>query len=258
MGKLLLNCLLILVLAAPALAIEKTSPAEQQPTGVVEKLGEFLPGDAVFTTSEGKEVTLGEIVDKPTIVLPVYYTCPRVCSFDMANLALALQQTSIPPENFGVITMSFNPEEKNDDAALAKKNYTAMLAEDFPTTNWHFLVGSNDNILKVTEAMGYSFNIAEDGLFIHPSALVAVGKDLKIIKYVYGSFLSGDVDLAIAEAEKGTPATSIKRFLAYCLSSDGKQNRMVFQILRISVITLVLTGGFFLFRVLGNRKNTEN
>lgn len=249
-----LSCLLIVALAQSMAAAEEKSPMEEQATGVVEKTGDFLPPEATFTNSKGERVALAELIDKPTLLLPVYYTCPQICSFDMANLALALQRTSIDPDSFGVITMSFNPVETIEDARRSKQNYTAMLKADFPTTNWHFLVGDSNNIHKVTDAMGYSFNKAADGLFLHPSAMVAVGKDLKIIKYVYGSFLPGDVDLAISEAEKGTPATSIKRFLAFCLSSDGKQNRAVFQAMKLSVIFLVLTGGFLLFRLLRNKR----
>ena len=223
---------------------------EQEPTGVVEKGGEFLPMDAVFLDESGNEVTLKQLITQPALLLPVYYNCPRICSFDLANLALALQQTSIAHDAFQVITLSFDEAEDAEDAARTKKNYTAMLAGDYSTERWHFLTGSRDNILRVTDSIGYSFRQAPDGLFIHPSALVAVGSDGKIIKYVYGTFLSGDVDLALSEAIKGTPATSIKRFLAFCLSADPEKNRFVFNAMKGAVITLLAIGGFALFRLL--------
>lgn len=249
------SCLLVLLLAGGGAeaADDGLVPVVSDPeeaTGVVEKTGNYLPLELQFVDDQGVKVALGEIIDKPTLLLPVYFTCPQICSFDMANLALALQQTSLPHDTFSVITLSFNQRETPADAARTKKNYTAMLAEHYPTDNWHFLTGTFVNIKKVTHAIGYTFKAANDGLFLHPSALVAVAADGKIIKYVYGSFLSGDVDMAIAEAERGTPATSIKRFLRYCLSGDIKQNKTVFMILKFSVILLILVGGFFLFRLL--------
>jgi protein SCO1 len=256
LGHLLLLFHMMLAVAVPASAVAEQSgtPEQQDATGVVEKTGDFLPLEAVFRDEGGKQISFREIINKPTLLLPVYYTCPQICSFDMANLALALQQTSIPHDNFNIITFSFNDKEYPRHAAAAKKSYTAMLAEDFPTNNWHFLVGEKENIQKVTKAIGYTFRETDDGLFLHPSALVAVGSDGKIIKYIYGSFLSGDVDLALSEAAKGTPATSIKRFLAYCISGEIKQNKTVFLILKSSVIFFVVIGGIFLVRLLRQEK----
>jgi protein SCO1/2 len=222
----------------------------EQPTGVVEKGGDFLPLDAVFQNENGEDVTLGQLIDKPTLVLPVYFNCPRVCSFDMANLAMAMQQTSLDANSFNIITFSFDDTETPKDSAKAKKNYTHMLKGEFSTDSWYFLTGDMHNIQQVTGSIGYTFKSSGDGLFIHPSALVAVGRDGKIIKYVYGAFLPGDVDLAIAEAEKGTPTTSIRRFLAYCLSGDPERNRSIFRIMKISVMVLIGVGGFFLVRTL--------
>ena len=225
----------------------------EEATGVVERTGSLMPLDAVFVDAAGRDVHLGELIDRPTLLLPVYYTCPQICSFDMANLALALQRTSLPADSFSVITMSFNAAETSEDAARTRRNYTAMLEGIFPTGNWHFLTGTDEEIRKVTEAIGYTFRPAGNGLFVHPSALVALAEDGTIIKYVYGSFLVGDVDLALTEAGRGVPAVSIKRFLAYCLTSDGKRREEVFLVLKSAVILLVFGGGYLLFRLLAGR-----
>lgn len=222
----------------------------EEPTGVVEKGGEYLPLDASFTNELGETVTLGQLIDKPTLLLPVYFNCPRICSFDLANLALALQQTKIAHDSFNIITFSFDHQEKVKDAAKAKKNYTNMLQGVFPTDSWSFLTGDLNNIQLVTESIGYSFKDSGGGLFLHPSALVAIAEDGKIIKYVYGAFISGDVDLALSEAEKGTPATSIRRFLAYCLEGNPERNRKIFAIMKGSILLLIGLGGFFLIRTL--------
>lgn len=227
----------------------------EEPTGVVEKGGKFLPLDAVFTNEQGDKVSLGQLIDKPTLLLPVYFNCPRICSFDMANLALALQQTKIDPESFNIVTFSFNDQETPEDAANAKRNYTNMLRDDFATNSWSFLTGDKKNIQLVTESIGYTYKDVGGGLFLHPSAMVAAGSDGKIIKYVYGAFLSGDVDLALSEAEKGTPTTSIKRFLAYCLTSSPDRNRKFFLVLKGSILLIIGLGGFYLVRLLRKERD---
>lgn len=252
-----LELLVFSLLLVPFMALGEEKPEslvavqeDNQPTGVVEKGGDFLPLDAVFKDESGSNVSLGELITKPTLLLPVYFNCPRICSFDMANLALAMQQTSMPHDSFTVITVSFDANERPEHAAKAKTNYTNMLSGKFSTEAWHFLTGDEENIHRVTDSIGYTFKPAGEGLFLHPSAMVAIGADGKIIKYVYGSFLSGDVDLALSEAEKGTPATSIRRFLAYCLNGDPERNRIIFQILKTSILLLIAVGGFLLFRLL--------
>ena len=243
-----------MLFSVTALRAQVSKPEEA--TGVIEKTGEFLPLEARFTDSKGDTVTLGQLINKPTLLLPVYYNCPQICSFDMANLALALQRTSIDPDSFAVITISFDHTETAADAERSKHNYTAMLKDHFPTDEWHFLVGDEANIIAFTSSIGYTFKPAERGLFLHPSALVAADSSGKIIKYVYGAFLRGDVDLALSEAEKGTPATSIKRFISYCISGEIKNNKTVFLILKSSVLLLIAVGGFFLIRLLRRETDT--
>ncbi|MFT5699105.1 MAG: protein SCO1/2 [Desulforhopalus sp.] len=224
--------------------------AIEEPTGVVEKGGEYLPLEATFTNEKGEKVSLGQLIDKPTLLLPVYFNCPRICSFDLANLALALQLTKIDRDSFNIITFSFDDQETPKDAAKAKRNYSNMLKDYFSTDSWSFLTGDLHNIKLVTDSIGYTFKPAGAGLFLHPSAMVAVAKDGKIIKYVYGAFLSGDIDLALSEADKGTPTTSIRRFLAYCLNGDPKRNQQIFTIMKVSILLLLGLGGFYLFRLL--------
>lgn len=222
---------------------------------VTEKTGQFVPLEATFKDEKGKVITLAELVDRPTLLLPVYYFCPRACSFDQANLAEAIKKTSHPKGSFRVISMSFNEVEPPEAAAIAKPNYTELLGPDFPEDGWVFLTGDKENILRVTNAIGYTFKKQSDHLFIHPSALVALSSEGQIIKYIYGSFLHGDVDLALAEAEKGTPATSIRRFLSFCFNYSPKQNQTIFTILKLSTVTLLVAGFFyFVFFFLRKKK----
>lgn len=224
---------------------------------IQEKIGDFVPLDAVFKNEHGEIVTLRQLIDRPTLLLPVYYSCPQLCSFDLANLADAVRRSSHPVDSFRVISMSFNAEETPMTAAKVRPNYTQLLAKDFPENDWVFLTGDPLNIRKVTRSIGYTFKKKADGTFIHPSALVALDKEGRIIKYVYGSFITGDVDLALAQAAKGTPTNSIRRFLAFCFSANPRQNQQVFVWFRIGAVTVLTVGGFFFLRFLRGKKKTS-
>ncbi|MDJ0623998.1 MAG: SCO family protein [Desulfocapsaceae bacterium] len=211
---------------------------------VDEQNGQYLPLEAVFNDESGLPLTLGEIIDKPTLLLPIYFYCPSSCSLNLMNLANSVKRSSLKPgKDFKIIAFSFNEEEDEENARVAKRNYLRLLPDDFPEDNWKFLTGSKENIDKVTEAIGYQFKPIEDGTFIHPSALVVAAEDGMIIKYVYGSFVTGDVDMAILEAQKGTPGVSVKRLLAYCFNYDPEKSRTFFQNVKI--------GGLIGFGVLG-------
>jgi protein SCO1/2 len=214
---------------------------------VSEKTGDYLPLDTVFTDSAGHDMPLRAIIDKPTLILPIYFYCPNSCSLNLSYLANAVRNSTFKPGvDFKVISFSFNAEEKVEDAVNAKRNYLKMLPDNFPVEDWKFLVGTRESIQAVLGALGYRVRPMPDGTFAHPSALVAVSAEGRIIKYVYGSFLSGDVDMALLEAKKGTPAISVKRLLGFCFNTDSKNSTEILQKMKTGLLLLVLIfGGVF-------------
>jgi protein SCO1/2 len=235
----------------------QTEPAVAPEDWMQEKIGDSVPLDAVFKNERGETVTLQQLIDRPTLLLPIYYNCPQLCSFELANLADAVRRSSRPTGSFRVISLSFNDEETPEIAARVKPNYTQMFAKDFPESDWVFLTGDNHNIRKVTGAIGYTFKKKEDSSFIHPSALAVLDKNGRIIKYIYGSFIPGDIDLALAQAAQGTLATSIRRILAFCLPANPRLNQEVFVLFRVGAVTILAVGGFFFLRFLRRNKKTS-
>lgn len=227
---------------------------------ITEKSGEFLPLDTVFIDEKGASLTLGEFIDRPTLILPIYFYCPSSCSLNLVNLTTALKRSQLKPgKDFKVIALSFNEKENEENARIAKRNYLRLLPKTFNEENWKFLTGTKESIDTFTNSIGYSFKKQEDGMFIHPSALVAVAADGMIIKYVYGSFVPGDVDMAMAEAENRTPSMSIKRFLGYCFNYDPIKSRTFFQNLKLAVLVSFGFGGllFFLYLRRSGKKNKK-
>lgn len=221
---------------------------------MTEHSGGSLPLEAVFVDEQGRKVSLKELIDRPTLLLPVYFTCPSICSFDLANLATTIGRLTYHGEvGFRVVSLSFNTEDTPERARAAKTNYTHLLGNRLPPERWTFLTGEEAQILKVTQAIGYRFQRTDEGIFIHPSALVAVDKNGQIIKYIYGSFIPGDVDLALQEAAEGRPATSIRRVLAFCFPANPRQNAFVLQGLKIASVAVLIGGGLWLARLLRKR-----
>jgi len=217
-----------------------------------EKTGDYIPLHLEFVGEDGGKITLGSIIDKPTIVLPIYFYCPAICSQNLANLAVALKELSfMPGKDYRVIALSFNEVETSEVASRAKENYLKIVGDDFPAAEWYFLTGTKNNIKAVTDSLGFRFKKMDDTTFIHPSALMILDGKGRIIRYVYGSFLAGDIDMALLDAQKGTPSLSVKRLLAFCFDYDPDTNKSLFQTVKVSVIALfglVLGFVFFYFR----------
>ncbi len=206
---------------------------------VEEKTGTFIPPDLVFRDEEGRPVRLNELIDKPTLLLPVYYYCAGSCSRNLANLGVSMSRMkSIAGEEFRAVAFSFNEEEKTEDARRARNNYLKLAGDSFPEREWRFLTGDRDAIAMLTGALGYRFEKDDDGLFIHPSALVAVSREGRIIRYVYGDFIPGDLDMAVADAARNTPSLSVKRLLDICFNSDPDAGNGIFQVVKLVVLAL--------------------
>lgn len=229
----------------------QSSGQDDASSWVVEKIGEYLPLDTEFVDEEGRRVRLDELIDRPTLFLPIYYYCPNICSKNLANLAVALGGLSaLPGIDYQVVALSFNDVEGPKDAAAAKNNYVKILPEGWPQKEWRFLTGDAGAIKRATDGVGFRFEKVDDETFIHPAALIVLAGDGKIIRYVYGSFLAGDIDLALAAAAAGTPMMSVKRLLGFCFNYDPHGGgTSIFEMVKIIVLAVfaVALGAVFLY-----------
>ncbi|MCF6247590.1 MAG: SCO family protein [Desulfobacula sp.] len=243
------------------MAAKKEDAGIAQQVKVEEQLGEFIFKDAVFKDSTGKQVRLGDLFDKPVVILPIYFMCTSICNFLQADLANALNQVGPEPgKDFNVISLSFADDEDYTNAYTAKQNYMNLITRDFPPENWFYLTGDMTNIRKVTDSLGYFFIKKKKHFYIHPSAMMVLAKDGMITRYLYGpNFLPFDIGMALSEAEKGETGISIKRgVLAFCFDYDPANKTYVFKIFRITgTAILILLLGFVAFLVYPSKKKSR-
>ncbi len=254
----LVCCLLLPINLGAQQAAETVSADSEGKIWVDEQTGVLLPLDVDFLDENGAGVTLGSLIDKPTILLPIYFYCPNSCSTNLANLAAAMNRMKMTAgKDYRAIALSFNERDTPKDARDAKGNYMNLLYEGFPADQWSFVTGSKENIAKVLEKIGYTFKPLEDGTFIHPSALLTVAENGMVIKYVYGNFIPGDVEMALAEAKSGIPALSVKRLLNFCFNYDPDKNKTLFQVVKVVVLIIFAALVALFFRKFLDRKGAE-
>ena len=227
-----------------------------------EQLGSVAALDAVFRDETGMEIRLDSLFDKPVVLLPVSFSCTAVCSYLQAALVKALNEVDQSPgKDFNIITLSFDDDENETDAAAAKKNYTSLIKREFPPEKWSYLTGDRENILKVTGSLGYNFIRKAEHLYDHPSALVVLARDGKIIRYLHGpNFPPFDLGMALSEAQRGTPGISIKRrVLDFCHDYDPAKKTYAFKLFRIAgTVVLIGLAGYIIFLLSPSKRKDED
>ncbi len=214
-----------------------------------ERLGQYLPADAVFADENGNLANLRKLIDKPTIIAPVYLGCMHECPMLLAGLAQVLGRMDLikPGRDYQVITLSF---DENDTPAIArekKRDYLKAIGRPVPEDSWKFLTGDAANIRKFTDSIGFKFHRDSEHEFSHPVTLVVVARDGKIVRYLDGfSFLPFEVTMALTEAAEGRVGTTTQKVLQYCFSYDPLKKSYVFNILRVTGAVMVLFAGSFL------------
>jgi protein SCO1 len=259
-ARRVINAAVAITLASPSLLAAGDLPnLPQQRPGIEERLGAQVPLDLDFVDENGQPVKLAELVDRPTILAPVYYRCSNVCNLLQGGLAEVFPKLDIKPGSVRIISVSFDAAETPKMAMGSRRIYQAMLRDAFPSDQWHFLSGDQQNIDRLLDAIGY--HVVRDGIeFIHPVVVAVLAPDGKIVRYLYGTrFLPMDVSLALLEASEGRVGNTISRIARICFSYDPDKKGYVFNILRVAGTLVFLSlGALFLVLVFGGRKKSTS
>lgn len=227
--------------------------------GIDEKTGQTIPADITLLDENGAEVRLGDLLGRPAILNLVYYTCDRICPQVMAGLARALPSLSLAPDRqYRVLTVSFDETDTPATARSRKKDYMTAIGKPYPAAAWRFLTGSKAGIDRLTEAAGFRFRRDSHG-FIHPSVLILLSPQGKIVKYMqvtkyaYGqaypiTFSPFDLDVALTEAAQGKAVTTVQRAVLYCFAHEPPGLSKFFGILSVvGAATLAAMAAFFVY-----------
>ncbi len=222
--------------------------------GINEKLDSILPLDLVFHDEENKEVTLGQLIDKPTVLVFVYFDCPGLCSPLQEGVSKVIEASDLTlGKEYQAITISFNFQDTPEKAKLKKANFTTKIGDE-KAEHWYYLTGDSAAVIKILNSVGYKIKIA--GIdYIHPSAIVIVSPQGKITRYLYGlNFLPFDLKMAIIEAQKGLSRPTINKVLEFCYSYEPEGKRYTLEVTKLTGTFILLILGIFFITLIIRRK----
>jgi protein SCO1/2 len=219
-----------------------------------------LPLDLLLIDETGKSVRLGDLINRPTLILPVYYSCPNVCNFLQAGVAGVVRDLGrMAGKDYQILSISFDDTELPVAARKARKTYTSIAGHGFPKDGWRFLTGDGEATRKLFATAGYHY-LRQGEDFLHPVVSFVVSGEGKIVRYLHGTRpLAKDLTLALYEAQSGRIGATIRKVVQFCFTYDAENNTYVLNLLRISAtVILACMGAFIAFLLLTGKKKKKD
>ena len=213
-----------------------------------EHLGETVPGDIVLRDEAGQAVVLSEFIDKPTILMFVYFECPGICTPLLNEVADILGKSGLHPGDtpFQILTVSFEPTDTPEMAAQKRANYLKLVGRPLPPETWRFFTADPENIRRFTQATGFKYMRAGTE-YTHPGGIMFLSPERKIVRYFYGlQFLPFDFKMGVYEAQRGKVTPTTARLLQFCFSYDPAGRTYVFNLARVIAVVMITSVVFFL------------
>ena len=238
-------------------------PAALRDIGIEQKLDQQLPLDLVFHDESGQEVKLGQYFgQKPVVLAFVYYDCPMLCTQVLNGMVTSFRVLPFQVgKEFDVVTVSFDPRETSALATKKKGVYVNYLPEKMRANainGWHFLTGDQENIAKLTDAVGFRYRYDEaTKQFAHASGIMVATPHGKLSRYFYGvEYAPRDLRLGLIESSANKIGSPVDQLLLYCYHYDpasGKYGAAVMKIMRTAGVITVLAIVAMLFALKGRK-----
>jgi len=158
-------------------------------------MGIFTKADAridmslEFVDSGGERDSLKRLIlaERPFILVPVFYKCPRLCGLTVSGVVDLVNHLSLSlGGDYSVIFYSFNPDDTTKDAAEKRASTLSRLAHKPKTVSAvRFLTASAGTIQAINEQLGFRIRYADKELE-HSSAIFIVRPDGAVRRYFAG------------------------------------------------------------------------
>ncbi len=217
---------------------------------IIQKTGEQIPEGITFIDENYDTLDLKESMTMPTVISFVYYECPGLCPSLMNEIGSVIDKSDMElGKDYQVFTISFNPLDV-PPLALKKKNTYLNHMDKVEQARkwWKFLTADEENIAKLTDAVGYRYKKAGQD-YIHKAAMLVLNSDGMISRYLIGTeFLPSELKISVMEAKKGNTLPASIKSTQYCLKDDHvvANDRVHEMAWVVGIITIIIAVILFL------------
>jgi protein SCO1/2 len=217
------------------------TPAALTQVGFDPPLGQRVPVDVRLRDSTGQEVALGDLLHRPTVLVPMYYECPMLCSLVADGLQRALADIDLDVgRDLDVVVFSIDPDEGPDLAREARDTFLQRYGRAGAGNGVHFLTGTAAAVARLTDALGFRYVKDEQtGEYAHAAGVLVLTAEGTLSRYLAGvDYPSRDLQLALVDAGQGTVGDVADQALLLCYRYDPTTGRY-----SAKVLALVRVGG---------------
>ena len=192
-------------------------------------LGVPIAKDYLLQGSDGRELALGDQMDKPLILVLSYYNCDGACPAINESLHIALEgvRNWQLGKDYRVLTLSFDPRDNRDSMNMFVQ--MSGFHHGIPD-GWTVAVLKNaDDIARLTGSIGFKyFWEPRDRVFLHPAIYTVISPEARVTRFLYaGAIQSFDLSMSITNAYGNELSASnlVNYLVSACYSynyHDGK------------------------------------
>ena len=196
-------------------------PSALNEVGITEKLGDTVSiNDLKFQNEAGEVVPLASFFQsgKPVVLSLSYYNCPGLCGVVLNALLDSMKGLDwVLGNQYEAVNVSIDHKEGSALALEKKDSYLKALGKPGSEKGWHFLTGTEENIKKLTQEVGFGFKwVPEENQYAHGAAVYVLTPEGKISRILYGiQYKSSDLKLSLLEASNGKIGTILDRLILF-------------------------------------------
>lgn len=218
--RLIAMAMLALCAALPTLAAAQALQLPAPPAArFAPRPGAQLPLDAVLRDQTGAAAPLGrQFGAAPVVLVPVYYTCPNLCTTLFEGVLQALALSGLHAGDYRLVGVSVDPHDGPARAAEKERAYATLLPGG--TADLAMLTGDAPALARVEAALGYRA-VADPASpeLAHAAGFVVADSKGKVTRYFSGvRFDPAKVAAAVRDAGGGhvDQASFADRILLLC------------------------------------------
>jgi protein SCO1/2 len=215
--------------------------------GIDQKLNAQVPLDLPFVDENGKKVRLGDYFNqgKPVVLIPVFYKCQGVCIIELEGVLKAFRgmRRDRLGRDFMAICISIHPKETPEDARRKKNEIIEFYNQGGAEQGWRFLVGSQESITAITQAVGFRYTYdAEKDIINHPAGIMILTPEGRISQYFIDTQFVPSLMLTALDRAKAEKVGSRTEPVWFgCLQRDPATGQLTVNVMRTMQVLGILT-----------------
>ncbi|MBC7785000.1 MAG: SCO family protein [Burkholderiales bacterium] len=188
---------------------------------IVQRPGTQIPLDLRFTNTAGLTVSISDYLNKgrPVVLQLGYLRCPQICDVvSRSTMDTAKKLDLVVGRDYDVLCVSIDPKETYQLAGEKKAAFVKEYGKDGSANGWNFLVGTQPEITKLADAVGFKYQYIEaQNEFAHPTMLTVLTPSGKVSRYLFGvDYSEKTLRMALVEAGEGRVGGIVDQLVMLC------------------------------------------